>query len=140
MMKNAILATLPSDSHTWNLVYIQLLLQEYGYNVENLGSCTPIYDIIEKAYEIKPSFIVISSINGHGYLEAQTLIQLLREEDFIQNIPVLIGGKLTTNGLLEQFQKEHLYKMGYSGVFPASDSIDDFRAYLNEESKGYEIL
>jgi hypothetical protein len=41
MINNSvILATMPSDCHSWNLCYMELFLREKGFDVINLGICT----------------------------------------------------------------------------------------------------
>ena len=36
-----VVSGLASDAHTWNLVYLQLVLEEMGHRVTNLGACVP---------------------------------------------------------------------------------------------------
>ena len=38
----AVLSSTSSDSHMWNLIFIQLVLEEHGYRVTNLGACVPV--------------------------------------------------------------------------------------------------
>ncbi len=128
--KKVTITTIPSDAHTWNLVYIQLFLEEYGFLAQNIGSCPP-YDLtIRKCCEHQPDLIVVSTVNGHGYIEGLELVKRIKQSDFVNNVPVIIGGKLTTKGRLTREEKENLLKEGYSEVFEGNSAIGDFPEYL----------
>src|SRR4051794_3816749 len=66
--KRAVIATVPSDSHMWNMVYIELLLKEHGWDVINLGACTPPDLVVDTCLAERPDMLVISSVNGHGHI------------------------------------------------------------------------
>lgn len=57
---------LSSDAHTWNLVYLELLLEELGCRVTNLGACVPDATIVRECVTRRPDLLVIGSLNGHG--------------------------------------------------------------------------
>lgn len=61
------MASVASDSHTWNLVFLYLLLEELGFDVVNLGASLPDDILISECTRIEPDLVVISSVNGHGY-------------------------------------------------------------------------
>lgn len=44
----AILSSTSSDSHMWNLIFIQLVLEEHGYHVTNLGACVPVEALVDR--------------------------------------------------------------------------------------------
>ncbi|MFD0586215.1 hypothetical protein [Dactylosporangium darangshiense] len=50
-----IVTTVSSDAHTWNLVYLQLLLEELGCRVTNLGACTPDETILRECRLRRPT-------------------------------------------------------------------------------------
>ena len=87
-----------SDAHTWNLVYLQLLVEELGYRVVNLGPCVPEELLVAACLRWRPMFVVISSVNGHGGQDGLRLIRLLRAESGLHDLPVVIGGKLGVGG------------------------------------------
>src|SRR5262245_5123971 len=74
-----IVSSVASDSHTWNLVYLQLLISELGFNVINLGACVPDELLISECLSRKPAMVVISSVNGHGYQDGLRVIKSLRK-------------------------------------------------------------
>lgn len=45
---HVLVSSVSSDSHTWNLVFLQLLLEEMGHEVTNIGSCVPDDLLIEE--------------------------------------------------------------------------------------------
>ncbi|MGW1072813.1 cobalamin B12-binding domain-containing protein [Streptomyces sp. NPDC002537] len=87
-----------SDSHTWNLVYLQLLLEGWGHRVENLGPCIAGKDIVARYGYQAPDLIVLSSVNGHGESDGLRAIGALRASPALAGTPVVIGGKLGTHG------------------------------------------
>lgn len=134
-MKKALLTSIVSDSHTWNLVYMQLVLEEYGYEVVNLGNCVPTKELISAAYYHHPDLIVVSSINGHGYIEGLEIIKAIKNQDLLQNIKTVIGGKLDIAGGEDVNCLAKLVEAGFDGVFLGENSIDDFISFLNGTSK-----
>ena len=93
-----VVSSLSSDSHTWNLIFLQLLLEELGHRVTNLGSCVPDDLLIAECERRRPCLIVLSSVNGHGYQEGLRIIHALRAVPALAATPVVIGGKLGTSG------------------------------------------
>ena len=126
MFTQAIVCTVPSDSHTWNLIYMQLLLEEYGINVINLGCCVPAEELVKQCHKIKPDMVVISTINGHGYMEGKETLLEIKKYEILNNIEFFIGGKLTVNGELKKSQISELINLGFQGVFTGKDSVNDF--------------
>jgi methylmalonyl-CoA mutase cobalamin-binding subunit len=89
-----LLSSVASDAHTWNLVFLQLLLEEHGCEVVNLGACVPDQMLIDRCREVMPDVVVISTVNGHGYLDGMRLIRRLRADEVGADMRVVIGGKL----------------------------------------------
>lgn len=119
----AVVATVPSDSHTWNLVFLQLLLEENGLAVTNLGACTPAQLCIDTVRAQRPDLLVISSVNGHGLAEGEALMRELLIQDPQTTTRCVIGGKLGIDGNTSSEAKNELLAAGYSAVH--CDSEDD---------------
>ncbi|MGW1049600.1 cobalamin B12-binding domain-containing protein [Streptomyces sp. NPDC002521] len=98
LRQTVVVTSMASDSHTWNLVYLQLLLEELGYDVVNLGPCVPDDLLVSRCAGIDPSFVVISSVNGHGHQDGLRVIRKLRAHPALITTPVVIGGKLGVDG------------------------------------------
>ena len=63
---DVVLTTTRSDSHTWNLIYIERWLCEHGCDVLNLGNCVEPDVVAETCRDRRPDLLVVSSINGLG--------------------------------------------------------------------------
>jgi methylaspartate mutase sigma subunit len=124
-----LLSTVESDSHFWNLIYLDKVLEEHGAAVRNLGSCTPAGLVVEELGEYRPDLLVVSSINGHGYYEARELLTRIRQAG--REVPCVIGGNLTTAAADRDRVRRDLLAHGFTDVFVAEDAIERFREFLH---------
>jgi methylmalonyl-CoA mutase cobalamin-binding subunit len=127
--RTVLLSTVPSDAHTWNLVFLQLLLEEHGHEVVNLGPCVPIQHLRRVATTLRPDAIVISSVNGHGHLDGERLIRVLRADPELADVPAVIGGKLGIDGQYDEARATGLLRAGYDAVITcgtAPSALTDF--------------
>ncbi|GAA3348518.1 cobalamin B12-binding domain-containing protein [Amorphoplanes nipponensis] len=122
-----------SDSHTWNLVYLQLLLEEAGCRVTNLGACVPPVLVAAECLARDPDLVVVSSVNGHGGADGLRLIEVLRAQPDLAGTPVVIGGKLATDGLRNVGLVRRLRAAGYDAVFDNGD-LARFRTLISRLS------
>jgi methylaspartate mutase sigma subunit len=113
----AIVSTVASDSHTWNLVFLQLLLEEHGYAVTNLGACTPDDLLVQETQDRRPDVVVISTVNGHGHQDGRRVIARLRDCPELTATPVVIGGKLGVAGGEGRTYRDDLRAAGFTEVF-----------------------
>ncbi|MEU3221577.1 cobalamin-dependent protein [Streptomyces sp. NPDC006976] len=130
--RRVLLSTVSSDSHTWNLVFLQLLLQESGNEVINLGSCVPDDVILDAIRVERPDAVVISSVNGHGFLDGRRVIKKLRNTPEGAGLPVMIGGKLGILGDGNDQYSDELVAAGFDAVFSDSASPQALTDYLRE--------
>lgn len=130
--KRAVIATVPSDSHMWNLVYIELLLKENGWEVINLGACTPPDLVVDTCVAERPDMLVISSVNGHGHIGGRKVIGAIRQRSELDYMPAVIGGKLGTLGANNSVFAEPLVAAGYSAVFMESEGLPAFAQFIEE--------
>ncbi|MEU5313652.1 cobalamin-dependent protein [Streptomyces sp. NPDC021562] len=128
LARRILLSTTSSDSHTWNLVFLQLLLEELDYEVVNLGPCVPDQVLINAVRTYAPDAVVISSVNGHGHLDGIRLISALRadENPTVAGVPVMIGGKLGIQGAVNADLAATLVDAGFNAVFTEGADIDEF--------------
>ncbi|MFE3176923.1 cobalamin B12-binding domain-containing protein [Amycolatopsis sp. NPDC059090] len=115
--RTVIVSSMASDSHTWNLVYLELLVAELGFDVVNLGACVPDELLESECVSRRPSMLVLSSVNGHGYQDGLRVVQRLRALPGLRRLPIVIGGKLGTGGPLSDEQTAELLFAGFDGVF-----------------------
>lgn len=112
-----LLSTTSSDSHTWNLVFLQLLLEECGHEVVNLGPCVPDALLVETARSCRPSAVVISTVNGHGRIDGARLARAVRRDPETAQLPMVIGGKLGIEGTSSDDEVSRLLEAGFDAVF-----------------------
>ncbi|CAL9656221.1 cobalamin-dependent protein [Streptomyces sp. Tu 3180] len=131
-----VVTTVASDSHTWNLVFLQLLLEELGYHVVNLGPCVPDELLVRHCREIRPAAVIISSVNGHGAQDGLRVIRALRDDELTAALPVAIGGKLGVDGGATS-HAERLLAAGFDAVFEdGTDTLAAFRRFLDDLGTG----
>jgi len=128
---NVILSGTPSDSHMWNLIFMELFLQENGCRVRNLGPCVPVHEIYDSLEESPFDLVVISSVNGHLFQDAMKIITPSFCYAPNQLPPFLAGGKIGISQKSAEFQKKRLIKLGYDDLFIEEDSLTRFKKYLD---------
>lgn len=129
-----VVTSMVSDSHTWNLVFLQLLLEELGHRVTNLGACVPDDLLVAECRRLDPDLVVVSSVNGHGFNDGMRLIGALRSCPGLLATPVVIGGKLGIAGAGDGAPARALLAAGFDGVFEEGGSVEAFLEFLQSLS------
>ncbi|MER5705613.1 cobalamin-dependent protein [Micromonospora sp. NPDC002296] len=135
-----LLTTLQSDSHTWNLVFLQLHLEGLGYEVVNLGPCVPDELIVQECRRESPDLIVISTVNGHGASDGMRVIREIRRVDELADTVTVIGGKLGTQGQQPLRVLEELADSGFDAVFDDSIPVEEFDGFVRMALDGRRAL
>lgn len=125
-----LLATIECDAHTWNLVYLEALLEEHGAHVTNLGPCTPAESIISSITDRRPDLVVVSTVNGHGFSQGKQLISRCSRNLGDQRPPFVIGGKLTTESAGHEVVAAELLGAGFEEVFVEPRGVAEFREWF----------
>ncbi|MFJ6777768.1 cobalamin B12-binding domain-containing protein [Streptomyces yangpuensis] len=133
---DVVVTTMASDSHTWNLVFLQLLLEELGHRVTNLGACVPDELLVAECRRIEPGLIVLSSVNGHGFHDGLRVIEALRACPELAGTPTVIGGKLGISGSGTPARQRALLTAGFDGVFEEGGSVLDFQSFVGSLPAG----
>lgn len=126
----AVLSSTPSDSHTWNLLFVQLLLEENGWSVTNLGACVPVTILLDESLRRVPDLIVITSVNGHGAQDAHRMIAALRAAPALSEVPVVLGGKPCVSEDQEHGAADELVAAGYDAVLVGESAVPAFESLL----------
>jgi methylaspartate mutase sigma subunit len=124
-----LVTSVASDSHTWNLVYLQLALEELGHQVVNLGACVPDELLITECLRSRPDIVVVSTVNGHGFIDGMRLIGCLRACEELASMLVVIGGKLGISGPSGRRNRDQLLAAGFDAVFEETEGITALRAF-----------
>ncbi|OBQ53056.1 hypothetical protein A4U61_02170 [Streptomyces sp. H-KF8] len=118
-----------SDAHTWNLVCLQLLLEEAGHRVTNLGPCVTEELLARECLTRGPDAVVIGSVNGHGYQDGLRAVRRLRSEPSLAAVPVVVGGRLGVAGVRDADAADALRTAGCAAVFDDGD-LEAFRVWV----------
>lgn len=120
-----------SDAHTWNLVFLQLLLEDLGHSVVNLGPCAPDELVVDSCRDLAPDLLVVSSVNGHGFNDARSLLRALRADDANGTLPVVVGGKLGIGLEGREEKVRALIEAGCDAVFDERIALASFEAFVS---------
>ncbi|GAA0917370.1 cobalamin B12-binding domain-containing protein [Streptomyces thermoalcalitolerans] len=131
-----IVTSVSSDAHMWNLVFLQLLLEERGGEVINLGACVPDDVILAECRKHRPDALVVSTVNGHGHLDGLRLIEKIRSDRELADLRVVIGGKLGIRGSENTQFSAELVTAGFDAVFEAEAGLAEFDAFLGTLEAG----
>lgn len=131
IQEKVLLTTIPSDSHGWNLVFMEMFLQEKGWPVLNLGTCVPFDMAVERCGEDAINLVVVSTVNGHGWMEGVELANRIQTAFGEQRPWLVIGGKLGVSAAEEEARAEKLRQAGYDAVFYGPSALDEFTAFLD---------
>ncbi len=126
---SVVVTSVASDSHNWNLVYLQLALTELGHRVLNLGPCVPDELLVSECLRVRPDLVVVSSVNGHGFIDGVPLIGRIRACPELAATPVVIGGKLGIAGPAGHQSRDQLRAAGFDAVFEDGSGMAAFRSF-----------
>ncbi len=115
--RRVLLSTTSSDAHTWNLVFLQLLLEDSGHEVVNLGPCVPDDLLLATARTMRPDAIIVSSVNGLAGVDGPHAARAIRSCPETREIPMIIGGKLGISPGARDGTVSALIAAGYDSVF-----------------------
>lgn len=130
MAKTCLISSVESDSHMWNLVYMQLFLEEKGFTVNNLGCCVPADIVIDTAEKSNPDLVLISSVNGHGFSQGKELMEKAAHKLTRKRPKMVIGGKLSVQTSDNAEIEQQLQSAGYDGVFTGDNATQTFSDWL----------
>ena len=133
---SVIVTSVASDSHNWNLVFLQLHLEELGHQVLNLGPCVPDELLVSECLRVRPDLVVVSTVNGHGFFDGRRLISLLRSCPELAGTRVVIGGKLGIAGPGGKRSRDELLSAGFDAVFEEGTGMVAFRAFTDQITVG----
>lgn len=115
---------------------MQLLLEEHGYHVSNLGACVPLDKLVECCVRESPAVVVLSTVNGHGHLDGVQAVRRLREVPCLAPTPIAIGGKLGIQSV-DHDEVRQLRAAGFDGVFTDSAAdLNEFGVFLRSVAAG----
>ncbi|MER9071155.1 cobalamin-dependent protein [Mesorhizobium sp. M0902] len=110
-----ILGVAESDAHVVANKLIEYELSISGFNVINLGACTPVEEFVD-AFQAHPyaDAIVIGSLNGHAYEDLRSIRDA--KKDLLISCPIIVGGNLGVTREQAAKTKEELLSLGVDYV------------------------
>jgi methylaspartate mutase sigma subunit len=120
--RTVILGVARSDSHSVANHLIAMRLREAGFQVVNLGVCTPLEDFAD-ALSAHPDAeaVVIGSLNGHAYEDLSDLPALRAAGKL--HCPVILGGNLSVGSHKPDDERERLLRLGVDHILDDADQI-----------------
>lgn len=130
--RSVILAVTASDAHAVANHLIAHTLRSLGFEVVNLGVCTPVSDIVSACAEHpEAEAVVIGSLNGHAQEDLRDLPEA-RKSGRIP-CPVVLGGNLSVGSRKEAADLEKLYALGVDHILGDPDEIPGLLDVLRRE-------
>lgn len=135
-----LLGVTKSDAHVVANHLIAFDLREKGYQVENLGACTPIEEFILETLALdNVDAILIGSLNGHGLEDIRGLKELKELYDI--RIPIIMGGNLSVGKDKNSNLEEELKEEGIDYILKDSSEIAPLlEEILNQNHDQREVI
>jgi methylaspartate mutase sigma subunit len=112
-----ILGVAASDAHAVANRLIAMHLEQAGFGVVNLGTCTPLHEFAA-ALRRHPDAVavLIGSVNGHAYADLRDLPRLRAAGEL--RCPVIVGGNLSVGSTKTDDAERRLLELGVDHVLP----------------------
>ncbi|TAM92515.1 methylaspartate mutase subunit S [bacterium] len=127
-----ILGVIGADVHVIGITILAHALREAGFNVVNLGIMVSQEEFIAAAIEVDADALLVSSLYGHGEIDAEGLRDHCREAG-IGDILMYLGGNLVVGKHDFKEVESKFRDMGFDRVFPPGTLPDDVLAWLNSD-------
>jgi len=113
-----VLGVAASDAHAVANHLIAYSLRAAGYDVVNLGTCTPVSEFAEAVREHPETLaVIIGSLNGHVHEDLRDL----REAEI--GCPVIVGGNLSVGSRKDASALDRLYALGVDHILSRPDQL-----------------
>jgi methylaspartate mutase sigma subunit len=110
-----VLGVAASDAHVVANHLIAMFLRQQGFEVINLGACTPTEDFMQAASQAHNlAAVLIGSLNGHALEDLADLPRLKQQYDV--TAPILVGGNLSVGAIKNDQATQALHALGVDMV------------------------
>lgn len=128
-----------SDAHVVANHLIAMYLRRLGFNVVNLGACTPTEDFMRAASSCDDLVaVVIGSLNGHALDDLADLPTLKLQ--YQVTAPIVVGGNLSVGAIKSDEVLEKLTALGVDCVLSHPAQLIDALRSLGWQDPGLEPL
>ncbi len=107
-----VLATVEGDVHDIGKNIVKVVLENYGYNIVDLGRNVPVAQVVQAAVERKATLVGLSALMTTTVDNMEKTIKALREAD--STIQIMVGGAVLT----------HSYAMQIGADYYAKDAME----------------
>lgn len=114
-----LIATVRGDVHDIGKNIVKVLLENYGYQVFDLGKDVPVEDIVKKAKEEDIRLIGLSALMTTTVKSIEDTIKALNAEG--HSCKVMVGGAVLNEEYAEQIGADYYCKDGMAGVRVANE-------------------
>lgn len=121
--KTVVIGVIGSDVHAVGNKIIDYALTNAGINVVNIGVLSTQEDFINAAIETDASAILVSSLYGHGEIDARGLRSKCIEAG-IGDIILYIGGNIVVGKQDWESVEPKFLEMGFNRVYPPGTRIE----------------
>lgn len=122
--KTIVIGVIGSDCHAVGNKIIDYALTNEGFNVVNVGVLSTQEDFINAAVETDADAILVSSLYGHGEIDAKGLREKTVEAG-IGDIPLYIGGNIVVGKQDWDEVEKRFLDMGFNRVYPPGTRIEN---------------
>jgi len=109
-----LLATVQGDIHDLGKNIVKLILENYGYEIIDLGKDVPVETVVQRAREEEVNLIGLSALMTTTVLSMEETIRALQKE--IPHIRVMVGGAVLTQEYADMIGAHYYAKDAREGV------------------------
>ncbi len=130
--KTIVVGVIGADVHAVGNKIIDYALNNNGFDVVNIGVLSSQEDFINAAVETDADAILVSSLYGHGEIDARGLREKCIEAG-LKDILLYIGGNIVVGKQDWNEVEPRFLNMGFDRAFPPGTRIENALTYLKED-------
>ncbi|WP_327324789.1 cobalamin-dependent protein [Streptomyces sp. NBC_01210] len=132
--RSVILGVAASDAHAVANHLIAHSLRSIGFQVINLGTCTPVSEFAAACAEHpEAEAVIIGSLNGHAQEDLRDLPAAKKSGAIA--CPVVLGGNLSVGSHKETAALDRLYALGVDYILDDPSELPDVLDRLRDERR-----
>lgn len=136
--KTIVIGVIGSDCHAVGNKILELVLDEAGFNIVNIGVLSSQEDFVNAAVEERADAIMVSSMYGHGEIDCRGLRERC-DRAGLNNILLYVGGNIVVGkqNWLSVYNK--FIEMGYDRAYPPGTTTDTAINDLRSDLYGKQV-
>ncbi len=118
-----LIGTVKGDLHDIGKNLVSMMLTSAGFEVYDLGVDVPDEKFLQKAMEIRPHFVGMSSLLTTTMPSMKSVIQLLEDNGIRKGVKIFVGGAVVTQSFADEIAADYVAKDAMECIRKARDSI-----------------